>query len=270
MRRTSWSEIVPIFILGFSIFTVFLLLSLAGYVGALSILFSILTPLTGFLLGAFGLWMFGRASEIKEGQIHTLYLWVSLGLLVLSLSEIAGILVNLSLSPLQIELTVGLVQIPGVLLWGFGIMQYLRSINLALEFSESWRLWIVLLTITSIAALGLVAINVLYYSWMGLVENIVFSPLVIGLTLFTAISLGFVWIFRHGEMARPLALNFIGFFLYLIRTVQWVFAASILGTPLNSIFALEAYVFFGAAFVLARSLGNPIMHARQHNSLSST
>jgi hypothetical protein len=262
VRRTSLSNIAPIFILGLSIFTVFLLLSIGGYVYALSIISSILTPLTGFLLGMVGLWMFGRASEMKEGQIHTLYLWVSIGLLVLSLSEIAGVLVNLSQSSLQIELTVGLVQIPGILLWGFGILQYLRSLNSALEFSESWRLWIILLIIASITTLCLVVVSVLYYPWIGLVDIAAFSPLVIGLIFFTVISFGFVWIFRHGEMVRPLVLNFIGFFLYLVRTVQWVFTAALLGTPSNSIFALEAYVFFGAAFVLAQSLSNPISRAR--------
>jgi hypothetical protein len=240
--------------MGLSILAVFLLLSIAGYDDALTMLFSILTPLTGFLLGVFGLWMFSRTSEMREGQIHTMYLWVSIGLLILALSDIAGMLVNLGQSALQVEVTVGLIQISGIFLWGFGILQYLQSLNSALEFSESWRLWTILLIIASITTLGLVVINVIYYPWIGLVENIVFSPLIIGLTYFTVIALGFVWIFRYGEIARPLGLTFIGFLLYLIRTVQWAFAPSVLGTPANSIFALEAFVFFAAAFVLSQNL----------------
>jgi FlaA1/EpsC-like NDP-sugar epimerase len=166
-------------------------------------------------------------------------------------------IVNLIQSPPPIEVIVGLVQMPGLLLWGFGILQYLRSVNSALELIESGKLWIILLMLTALATSCLIVINALYNPWIGFVENIVLSPLVIGLVMFTIIALGLVLIFRQGEFAKSLFLIFIGFFLYFIRTAQWTLATSVLGTPANSFFALEACVFFGAAFVLARNLSNP-------------
>ena len=92
MRKTRWSDTGPIFVLGLSLLLVFLLLSLAGYNEALFIISLILTPLTAFSLSVFGLWVFSRGSEERDDQIQTLYLWVSIGLLMLSLSEIAATL----------------------------------------------------------------------------------------------------------------------------------------------------------------------------------
>jgi len=257
VQQTRWSDTVPIFILGLGILLVFLFLPLAGFDNALSIVSLILTPLIAFMLGIFGLRIFGRGSEEREDQIQTLYLWLSIGLLMLSLSELATSIVKTIQSPLPIEVTVGLVQMPGLLLWGFGILQYLRSVNSALELLNSDRLWSVLLIGTTLATLFLVVINAVYNPLIGSIESIVMSPLVIGLVLFTSVTLGLVWIFRQGEFAKSLVLIFIGFFIYLIRTAQWALATSILGNPSNSLFALEAFMFFGAAFILARNLGNP-------------
>ncbi|PNX51028.1 MAG: hypothetical protein BV458_12170, partial [Thermoplasmata archaeon M9B2D] len=155
MVKTRWSDTVPIFLLGVSILLVFLILAAISYIDALIVISSILTPLIAFLLGTLGLWTFNRNSEDREDQIQTLLLWISIGLLMISLSEIAGTIVNLVQNPPPTELIVGLVQMPGLLLWGFGILQYLRSVNSALEIFESEKLWIVLLMLAALATLGL-------------------------------------------------------------------------------------------------------------------
>jgi len=255
--KTRWSDTVPIFLLGVGILLVFLILAAISYIDTLIVISSILTPLIAFLLGTLGLWTFNRNSEDREDQIQTLLLWISIGLLMISLSEIAGTIVNLVQNPPPTELIVGLVQMPGLLLWGFGILQYLRSVNSALELFESEKLWIVLLMLTALATLGLIVVNTLYNPWIGLIEIVVLSPLVTGLVFLTVIVLGLVLIFRQGEFAIPLFFIFIGFFLYFIRTAQWVLATSAIGTPMNSLFALEACVFFGVGFILTRNLSNP-------------
>lgn len=249
------SGAVPAFILGLIILAVFVLLSITGYVDALLILFSIMTPITAFLLGTLGLRLFGRESEMRHDTFHSVNLWISIGLIMLSLSEIAAILVSLTAGPLQIEATIGLVQMPGLLLWGVGIFQYLRSVNSSLEFTETGKLWMSLLVVASLATLVLIAANALYLPWIGAIENVVLSPIVVGQGILAIITLGLVWTFRHGEIARPLVLVFCGFLLYLVRTVHWAFMISTIGTPLNSIMAVEAYIFFGAALALARNLG---------------
>ena len=255
MQRPSMSGTVLTFTLGLIILAVFVLLSMTGYVDTLIILLSILTPLTAFLLGTLGLRLFGRESEMRHDTFHSVNLWISIGLIMLSLSEIAAVLLSLTASPLQIEATIGLVQMPGLLLWGFGILQYLRSVNSSLELMDTGRLWMTLLVAASLAALVLTAINALYFPWIGAVENVVLSPIVVGQGLLAAITLGLAWTFRHGEIARPLFLVFCGFLLYLVRTAHWAFTISTIGTPLNSIIVVEAYIFFGAALALARNLG---------------
>lgn len=257
MVNTRWSDTVPFFLLGLGILLVFLTLPLAGYYDVLIVISSILTPLIAFLLGILGLWTFNRYSGDREDQIQTLLLWISIGLLMISLSEIAGTIVSFIQNPPPTEIIVGLVQMPGLLLWGFGVLQYLRSVNSALELFESEKLWITLLMLTTLAMLGLIVTNALYNPWIGMIGNIVLSPLVIGLVLLTIIVLGLTLIFRQGEFMKPLFFVFIGFFLYLIRTAQWVLATSIVGMPMNSLIALEAYVFFGIGFILTRNLGNP-------------
>jgi hypothetical protein len=249
------SGTVLAFILGLIILVVFVLLSMTGYVDALFILLSILTPLTAFLLGALGLRLFGRESEMRHDTFHSVNLWISIGLIMLSLSEIAAILLSFTAGPPQIEATIGLVQMPGLLLWGFGILQYLRSVNSSLEFTETGRLWMSLLIAASLATLAFIAANALYLPWIGAIENVILSPIVVGQGVLATITLGLVWTFRHGEIARPLFLVFCGFLLYLVRTAHWAFTISTIGTPLNSIIAVEAYIFFGAALALARNLG---------------
>ncbi len=255
MQKASMTGTVAAFILGPIILAVFVLLSMTGYVDALLVLLSILTPLTAFLIGTLGLRLFGRESEMRHDMFHSVNLWISIGLIMLSLSEIAAILVSLTAGSLQIEATIGLVQIPGLLLWGLGILQYLRSVNSSLEFAETGRLWTSLLVIVSLSTLVLIGINALYMPWIGAIENVVLSPIIVGQGMLAIITLGLVWTFRHGEIARPLVLVFCGFLLYLVRTVHWAFTITTIGTPLNSIIAVEAYIFFGAALVLARNLG---------------
>ena len=255
MQRASMSGAVPVFILGLTILAVFVLLSTTGYVDALLVLLSVLTPLTAFLLGALGLRLFGRESEMRHDMFHSVNLWIAIGLIMLSLSEAAAILVSITASPLQIEATIGLMQLPGLLLWGFGVLQYLRSVNSSLEFAETGRLWMILLVVTSLATLILIAANALYIPGIGVIENVVLSPIVVGQGMLTTIALGLVWTFRNGEIARPLVLVFFGLLLYLVRTVHWAFTISTIGTPLNGIIAVEAYIFFGAALALARNLG---------------
>jgi len=255
VQRPSVSGAVLAFILGLIILALFVLLSVIGYVDALVIPLSILTPLTAFLLGTLGLRLFGRESEMRHDTFHSVNLWISIGLIMLSLSEIAAILMSFTVGPLQVEATVGLVQVPGLLLWGFGILQYLRSVNASLEFAETGRLWMSLLVVVSLATMALIAINALYLPWVGPIENVVLSPIVVGQGTLAAITLGLVWTFRHGEIAKPLVFLVCGFLLYLVRTVHWAFTITTTGTPLNSIIAVEAYIFFGAALAAARNLG---------------
>jgi hypothetical protein len=256
MQKIRWSDAAPIPVFGLIILALFLILFAAGFAYPLTALMSILTPLTALFLGVLGLRIYSQEPEMRQDRFHTLYLWISIGLIILALSEIAIVLFSLVAFSLQMKLTLSLIQMPGLLLWGVGILQYLKSVNQALEVFDSRKLWMELLIIASLATLTLFVIVISFMPWIGAVDSIVISPILMGQCLFTVVSLGLVWIFREGEIAKPLFLIFIGMLLYLIRTTHWAFSIAVIGTPVNSIIAFEAYLFLGTALILVRSLGN--------------
>lgn len=256
MQKARWSDAAPV--LGFTLIidALSLILYVTGNATLLLMTLSLLTPLAAFILGIFGFGIYNQQPESKQDHFHTLYLWLGMGFIILALSEIIVALISFMSASLEIELTVSLVQLPGVLLWGFGILQYLKSVNLALEIIDSKKIWMGLLIIWFLATLFCVVFIVLFMPGIGGVGAMIISPMIMGECIFTSILLGLVWIFREGEIARPLFLLFIGFVLFLIRTAYWGFSVGILGTPLNSIIAFEAYMFFGMAFLLVQSLGD--------------
>jgi hypothetical protein len=256
MLKTKWSNTAPLLVFGLIVLAVFLVLSVVGYTASLDILLSILTPLVAIFLGGLGLRIYNKEPEMKQDHFHALYLWISIGLFVLALSEVAIALLDFSSISLEIKMTVSLIQIPGLLLWGFGVMQYLKSVNLALEIIDSTILWMSLLIITSLATLTLVVCATLFLPWISIVDTLIISPMVIGQCLFATILLVLVWSFRDGVVAKPLLLMLVGLLLYLVRTVYWAFSTSVIGTPLNSIFALEAYVFLGLALFFIQDIGS--------------
>ena len=123
---------------------------------------SIFTPPAALFLGALGFRIYNQQPEMKQDHFHTLYLWLSISLVILALSEIIIALSSIISTSLDVELTVSLIQFPGVLLWGFGIIQYLKSVNLALEIIDSKKLWMGLLIVWSLATLLLVIFIVLF------------------------------------------------------------------------------------------------------------
>jgi hypothetical protein len=256
VQKTRWSDAAPILVFALTIVAISLILYITGETTLLLMILSPSPPLAAFLVGILGIHVYNQQPEMKQDHFHTIYLWLGISLVILALSEIIVALFSLMPASLEIELTVSLVQLSGVLLWGFGILQYLKSVNLALEIVDNKKLWMALLIIWFLATLILVILMVLFMPGIGCIDAIIISPMVVGQCICASILLGLVWIFREGEIAKPLFLIFIGFVLFLIRTAHWGFSVGIIGTPLNSIIAFEAYMFFGMAFLLVQSLGD--------------
>ncbi len=255
MRRTVWRDTLVVISAGLIILITSLLLIRTGNDQLLLVITSVLAPLVALFLGIMGLRIYGKESGTKADKFSTLNLWLAIGLIMLSLAEVAGTLVGLSQSPDQMILIVALAQMPGLILWGLGIIQYIHSLNSSLGFVKANNRWLGFFLIATLSTISLVVIIVTQFTTMGLVESLILSPTIVGLTLLTGITTILVWIFRKGTLAKPLFLILGALSLYLIRVLLWIFVDASLESPTDGVIAIESFILCGAALLLARDLG---------------
>jgi len=256
VRRTDWRDTVIVISVGLIVLIVSLLLTTTGNDELLRVITSVLAPMIALILGLMGLKIYGMESDIKDDKFNTMKLWLAIGLIILSLAEIAGTLVSLLQDSQQIILIVALVQMPGLILWGLGIIQYLRTLNSSLGFVKAKNLWIGVVLIIAFSTIGLVSIIATQLIAISLIESIVLSPIIVGLILFTIITSILVWIFRKGALAKPLFLILGALVLYLVRSIFWLLVDASLGSPMDGVIAIESFILCGAALILARDLGS--------------
>jgi len=256
VRRTDWRDTVIVISVGLIVLIVSLLLTTTGNDELLRVITSVLAPMIALILGLMGLKIYGMESDIKDDKFNTMKLWLAIGLIILSLAEIAGTLVSLLQDSQQIILIVALVQMPGLILWGLGIIQYLRTLNSSLGFVKAKNLWIGVVLIIAFSTIGLVSIIATQLIAISLIESIVLSPIIVGLILFTIITSILVWIFRKGALAKPLFLILGALVLYLVRSIFWLLVDASLRSPMDGVIAIESFILCGAALILARDLGS--------------
>ena len=225
-----------------------------GMLSILTTLTTALSPAIALFLGIIGLNFFGRESIVKEDRFHAMNVWMALGLVVFSLSEITGVLLRFTESSSDIYFTVGLVQMPALLLWGLGVVGYLRSSNSVLGVFNGNRMGSILIIITALASLFLVVIMTLIHPAQSLFITFVSVPMIAGLGITLCILGGIVWILRGGLIARPLILMFFGILLLLIRSLFWGFVNYCPGSPFDYVTAIEGYILVGASLAAASGL----------------
>lgn len=255
MRLTDRRDTIVVISAGLIILITSLLLITTGNDELLLVITSVLAPLVALILGIIGLRIYGKESAIKDDKYNTLNLWLAIGLIMLSLAEIARTLVGLAQSPHQMLLIVALAQMPGLILWGLGIIQYLRSLNSSLGFVKSNNLWIGFFLVATLSTISLVVIIMTQFTTIDLIESLVLSPIIVGLTLLTIITTILVWIFRKGTLAKPLFLILGALALYLVRVLLWLFVDASLDSPTDGVIAIESFILCGGALLLARDLG---------------
>ena len=254
MRRIDWQKPFILISLGL-LFLILSIVLVATGNGSLQLgINSVLTPLVALLLGVNGIRIYERDFTTRSDKFYTMNLWLSIGLIMLSLAEIARSIISFTLDSTGIILIVALVQIPGLLLWGIGIIQYLRSLNSAMDFIPTDTLWIILFFIVTFSTAGFIIINAILFPTIGIFENIVLSPIIVGLAIFSASNAILVWIFRKGSLAQPLFLIFGALTLYLVRCIFWLFTSTALESPTDGLIAIESFILCGAALLLARNL----------------
>ncbi len=254
MSQTGWKYAASIIFIGFAILICAEILYFAGLREALDIFTTLMSPLVALVLGIVGLNFFGRESLVKEDRFHALNVWMALGLVVFSLAEIAGVFIRISGSPTEICFTVGLVQMPALLLWGLGVIGYLRSSNSALGVFRGNRMSSILVIVVAISSLILVVMITLIHPGQNILITFVSVPMIVGLGITLFVLGGIVWILREGLIARPLILMFLGVLMLLIRSLFWGLVNYCPGSPFDYVTAIEGYILVGASLAVASKL----------------
>jgi hypothetical protein len=254
VSQSGWKYAASFIFTGLAILIVAEILYFAGMHSVLTTLTTALTPIIALFLGIIGLNFFGRESLVKEDRFHAMNVWMALGLVVFSLAEIAGVLIRITDSPSDIFFTVGLVQMPALLLWGLGVVGYLRSSSSALGVFNGSRLGSILIFVAALTSLVLIVIITFIHPSQSMLITFVSVPMMVGLGITLSILGGIVWILREGLIAKPLILMFLGVLLLLIRSLFWGFVSFCPGSPFDYLTAIEGYVLVGAALAAASRL----------------
>lgn len=253
MSQVGWRNSALIIFSGLAILVISLILNATGNIPILLAIVSVLSPAIALLLGISGLNAFGRESLVKEDRFHSLHVWMALGLIVFSLSEVASVIIHITGYSNEICFTVGLVQMPALLLWGLGVLGYLRSSNIALGITNTDSLLQFIITLASIAGLAiLVVVAVLNPS--QILYTAISVPMIVGLVVIIFALGNLLWTLRDGLIARPLSLLFLGVLLFFIRTLFWSFINYCPGIPFDYVTAIESYILIGAAILAASKL----------------
>jgi len=252
VQNRGWRNAGLIILTGLAILIISIGLYFSGETRTLSIFTSFLAPIVAFFFGVLGLSAYGRESLVKDDRFHALNVWMALGLIIFSLSEVAGVILH-TLGSTEIIIMVGLVQLPVLLLWGLGVLGYLRSSNSALGVSVE-GLWARVILISSVSGLILIVVESLYFPGRSLLQMGIAVPMVIGLSVILIVLGRILWVLREGLIARPLILMFLGVLLYLIRTLFWNYIEYAPGIPFDYVTAIESYVLIGASLIAASRL----------------
>ena len=254
VSQTGWRNTGLIIFSGLAILVVSLVLYLSGEFTNLLSFATVLTPTVALLLGIAGLNAFGRESLVKDDRFQALNVWMALGLVIFSLSEITGAIIHFTDNTNQICFTVGFVQMPALLLWGLGVLGYLQSSNSALGVSTGNRMWPLIIIVASMVGLVMVVVVTLFNPAQNLLFTIISVPMVVGLGVILFAIGSLLWTFRSGLIVRPLILLFLGVLLFFIRSLFWSFVNYCPGTPFDNVTAIESYILIGASIIAASKL----------------
>jgi hypothetical protein len=251
VSHKGWRNAGLIIFTGLAILIISISLYFVGDSTTLKIFTSFLVPLVAFFLGVMGLSAFGRDSLVKDDGFHALNVWMALGLIMFSIAEIAGVILH-TIGSTEIVFTIGLVQLPALLLWVLGVLGYLKSSNSALGISGE-KMWAYVILIATIAGLCLIVVETLFFP-RSLLYIGISVPMVVGLGIILIALTRLLWTLRSGLISRPLMLMFMGVLLYFIRNLFWSFVTYAPGSPFDYVTAIESYVLIGSSLIVASRL----------------
>ena len=198
-----------------------LMLWSAGEIGFLGVISRILAPMAAILVGIIGLGYFGREDFSREDRFHFMNLFLSLGLVLYSIAEISvGIISHLQESE-AFYFLVSLTQFPGILLWAFGVLGYLRAANLVLGSISDRNLVAIVVAIPVSAMFLVVSALALLVPERNILEVLATAPATVGLGMIAASLAVVIIVFRQGRIRTPLLFAFISFLMVFLRQAFW-------------------------------------------------
>ncbi|UCH03708.1 MAG: hypothetical protein JSW05_08915 [Candidatus Thorarchaeota archaeon] len=251
--RVRYSTIAYL-VVGFFVLVLSLLLWSWGELVLLDLTNAILAPLTAFIMGLIGLNHFGRESPAKEDRFNQMNVYFSLGLVLFAISEVAANFVGAQEGSESFHFIIGLIQLPGLLLWALGVLGYLRSSNTALGVTSDTKLVGVLIAVPTIFVVVVASVVVIASPMRNPVEILATAPLTIGLgSVMCALAVIF-WIFREGKLAVPVFLAFLTLVLVFVRISAWCFVGFSPLEPFGRLLGTEGYLLLGASIAAAKGI----------------
>jgi hypothetical protein len=205
-------------------------------------------------MGLIGLFHFGRESLAKEDRFNQMNVFFSLGLVLFAISEVAAGLLGGQEGSESFHFIIGLIQLPGLLLWAIGVLGYLRSSNNALGVASDTKLVGILIVIPTLFVSIAAVIALIVSPARNPVEVLATAPLAIGLGFVTCALAVILWIFREGRLAGPIVLALLTLVLVFIRIAAWCFVGFSPLEPFGRILGAEAYVLLGASVAAAKGI----------------
>jgi len=201
-----------------------------------------------------GLYHFGRESLAKEDRFNQMNVFFSLGLVLFAISEVAAGFLGGQEGSEAFHFIIGLIQLPGLLLWAIGVLGYLRSSNSALGVTSDTKLVGSLIVIPTVFVTIVASATLMVSPARNPVEILATAPLTIGLGFVMCALVVILWIFREGKLAQPIFLAFLTLVLVFIRIAAWCFVGFSPLEPVGRLLGAEAYVLLGASISAAKGI----------------
>lgn len=233
---------------------VFLILWSAQEVGFLGTISKALAPMAAILVGILGLGYFGREDLSRSDRFHFMNLLLALGLVLYSVAEISiGIISHLEESE-AFYFLISLTQFPGMLLWAFGVLGYLRASNMVLGAISDRNLVAILVALPVSAMFLVVATLSVFTPERNIVEILATAPGTIGLGMIVAALALVTMVFRQGKIRIPLGFSFIALLMVFLRQALWSISDYSPVEPGGQALGIIAYLVLGAALASAKDL----------------
>ncbi len=228
---------------------------LIGRVDSVSYALNLISPITALSIGTMGLLIFAFEGVIRDDMIHTMCVAIAMGLTLLTLAEIALVMVSILAGSTLFYVVMAFLQLPGLIIWTAGVLGYVYVFNRVVNIMQQTRLAISIISGSIVALLVVKVIAILYYGTRGVIESLVCLPIEICLLMMISSLIMIIWLIRGGTLRYPFGTMLFAVILY---AVQSLLLYDLMESPLSPLvrgIAFESYVLLGISLIMFRRLG---------------
>ncbi|UCE09707.1 MAG: hypothetical protein JSW61_12145 [Candidatus Thorarchaeota archaeon] len=225
---------------------------IVGNTSALDSMAAATAPLVAGLVGVYGLTHFAPRGLVREDRFHVMFIFLSVGLFVMLLAELAGIAIESSGVGASLVFTVGFVQILGMISFSIGVGGYFNAVNKTVGYSRPQITWSVVVAFPLAFVVILVALSYDPLQSVSFAELVTSGIVSIGFGV-TALCVSIIAVvFRRGRLLMPAIFILLGLLLLFARGVVWAVYAVTPVLTSSRILGAAAYAMIGGAITAAR------------------